>query len=437
MPCKSAKYLVAVDQQLSLALSQADPSTPLSATLTSSCPKLSELFVMSFSIPQGNKFDSAKDIEPYLEGLKDGTTKADFGGSSYGVEATKAIADKLASINTLEVANLDDMFTGRDGDEIAVSMTDLLEALENKPKLHTVNLSDNAFGIVALKPLDKFLRNHAPLEHLIFANNGFGPHSGATIGNALTELAAVKSKHNSAPLRTVVCGRNRLEAGSMEAWAKFLKAHGTIEEIRLYQNGIRIEGIEQLMREGLAHSPKLRKLDLTDNTFTEVGSNAMADVIHNWPEIESIEISDCLLSSKGSKNLTKKLGELDLKSLKTLKLQYNEIDEKGLEHLKDAISKSIPNLELLELNGNRFSEDHPYVLEITELFGERGVGELDELDDMEELDSDEEEEADSDDELDAVERDAEYAEDEPAPGDKSDKSEADDLAKALEKELDI
>ena len=62
-----------------------------------------------------------------------------------------------------------------------------------------------------------------------------------------------------------------------------------------------------------------------------------------------------------------------------------------MELLKDAISDKLPNLELLELNGNRFEEENNVIDEINAIFEDRGVGELDELDDLEELDSDEDE----------------------------------------------
>lgn len=392
-------------------------------------------FEMSFTIPAGQKFDSAEDIEPLLADLKDGVKVANFGGSSYGVDACAAVANKLKTVKSLEVANLDDMFTGRLSSEIPQSMDDLLSAIVELPNVHTVNLCDNAFGIATIEPLEKFLAAHVPLEHLHLANNGFGPEAGSRVGKALEHLAEKKKAANHpAKLRTVICGRNRLENGSMAAWAKFIKAHGTIEEIRLYQNGIRQEGIELLMLSGLAHAPELKKLDLQDNTFTKKGSVAMAQVISKWPQIEEITVSDCLLSAKGSAHLAQVMKKSDnLKGLRRLRLQYNEINEKGLEHLVDAIESSMPELELLELNGNCFSEDHDLVDKLQTLFEERGTGELDELDDMEEEDSDAEEESDMelDHELEAGSRDAAYAEDEPVAAEKS--AEVDQLADELAK----
>lgn len=387
----------------------------------------------AFTLGLNQKFNSKEDVESKLTDLKPGVTVASFGGNSYGVGACEAIAEKLAQIETLEIANLDDMFTGRLREEIPRSMDALLTALLHCPNLHTVNLSDNAFGIATVAPLEQFLAEHTPLQHLILANNGFGPEAGAKVGLALEKLAAKKKAANHpAKLETVICGRNRLENGSMQAWSRFIKAHGSIKDLRLYQNGIRQEGIELLMLEGLKYAPELQTLDLQDNTFTELGSSAMAGVLPSWPAIKKISVSDCLLSAKGGELVAAALRSESLAGLEYLHLQYNEIDETGLKIIADAVEHNLKNLKLLELNGNRFSEEHEHVDYIQRIFEQRGFGELDELDDMEEETDESEEESDAqDEELESASRDAEYAEAEPVPAE-NDKN-VDELAAKLEK----
>lgn len=350
-----------------------------------------------FSVGINQKFDKAEDIEEKLADLKSGVTEVNFGGNSYGIGACDAIAKKLAQVDTLEVANLDDMFTGRLRAEIPESMDLLLTALLNCKKCHTVNLSDNAFGIATVAPLEKFLSKHTPLKHLILTNNGFGPEAGARVGKALEELAEKKRAEGSdAKLETVVCGRNRLENGSMEAWAAFLKAHGSIKHLEMYQNGIRQEGVEQLMLGGLKHSPELQKLNLEDNTFTGRGTDAMVEVLESWPGIVEITINDCLLGNEGGLKFSEKVRNAkNLGNLETLRLQYNEIDHNGLEHIKNAVSDNLKALKQLDLNGNQFKEDHEHIDSINATFSEKGFGELDELDDMD-IDSDEEDEDESD-----------------------------------------
>jgi len=391
-----------------------------------------------FTAGVNQKFESRADIEPKLAELVDGITEVHLGGNSYGVGACEALGEKFAHISTLEVANLDDMFTGRLRAEIPQSLDAMLTALLKCPKLHTINLSDNAFGIATIDPLEKFFSQHTPLQHLILANNGFGPEAGARVGRALEELAAKKKAANHpVKLETVICGRNRLENGSMAAWASYLKAHGTIKDLRLYQNGIRQEGVEILMREGLRYLPDLEVLDIQDNTFTAQGTKAMVEVLDNWTRIRDITISDCLLSKKGAVKFAQKLSTVSsLTALETLRLQYDEMTVDGLRFLKDAVKNTLPQLRLLEINGNIFSEEDDLIEEIRGVFEERGFGELDELDDMEEEDSEEdeseEEESEEEREMEAAARDARYAEEEPVAAD-SNTAADDELAKKLEK----
>lgn len=342
---------------------------------------------------KGLKLDSAEDINPYIDELLKikGLTKVNVKGNTFGIEASKALGSALKNQSDLEYIDLSDMFTGRLREEIPESLDAILSSLLTCEKLHTIDLSDNAFGIMTIDPLEKFLSQHTPLEHLILANNGLGPAAGTRVANALSQLSvAKKASSHPTKLLTVICGRNRLENGSMEAWANFLAAHGTIRDLRLPQNGIRPEGIEHLLIHGLSKSSAIERLDLQDNTFTEKGAQALAKVLSKWPKISDLGISDCLLSAKGGELLGEALSVLKpLENFEHLRLQYNEIEISGAEKLYNAIKLNIPNLKVLELNGNKFPEDHEIVQTFNELFEERGFGELDELDDME-LDSDDE-----------------------------------------------
>lgn len=313
------------------------------------------------------------------------------------------------------------MFTGRLKDEIPACLEFLLPALLELPDLIKINLSDNALGLSAVDPLSDFLSKHTPLRELILANNGFGPLAGAKVASALEDLAKAKEEVKSPyALETVICGRNRLENGSMEAWSACFAANKEIKEIRLYQNGIRQEGIELLLTSGLSNSKKLQKLDLQDNTFTVKGALALAKVIPNWAdELIELGIGDCLLSARGGVVLGQALIDVGrFPKLETLRLQYNEIDAEGVELITTALRNTMYNLKKLELNGNKFSEDHPLVGKINDLFEDRGFGELDDLSDMEE-DSEDENEDESEEEEDedearseALERDLDGAENE-------------------------
>ncbi|KAH0543663.1 hypothetical protein GP486_008561, partial [Trichoglossum hirsutum] len=306
--------------------------------------------------------------------------------------------------------NIADIFTGRLLTEIPPALSHLLEALVTLPELHTIDLSDNAFGLNTQAPLVAFLSAHTPLRKLILNNNGLGPRAGKLIADALTELAAKKEASRAAgrpvpDLETVVCGRNRLENGSMAAWARAFAAHRAgIKEVRMTQNGIRPEGVETLLRNGLKHATGLRVLDLQDNTFTLQGATALADVVPGWSSLTDLGVGDCLLKKRGAILLFRALHNQPNTNLRALRLAFNDIDIAGLADLKRAVTASLPALRRVELNGNRFSDAEPDIDAIRDLLLDRLGGEqqqqhtepvmdeLEDMDDEEESESEEEEE---------------------------------------------
>ncbi|BFZ62170.1 Ran GAP Rna1 [Saitoella coloradoensis] len=386
------------------------------------------------------KLDSRADIEPHIKDLLDyaDVEEVRLNGNTFGIEASEALAEALKDKKKLKVVQFADIFTGRLREEIPPALSAMLTALLTCPNLHTVNLSDNAFGPTAQAPLMHFFSKHTPLEHLYLANNGMGPQAGSLIANALTELAAAKKAAgpDTPTLKTIVCGRNRLENGSMESWAKCFAAHGSFEEIRMYQNGIRPEGIEHVFTQGLSKCPGLKHVDFQDNTFTLKGAQALAKVIGGWSSLKELNFNDCLLSERGAHALAKALRENKNEKLEILRLQFNEIKNTGVKELLTAIKLSLPELEKLELNGNTLSEEDPIIEEIQSFFEERGKGELDELDELEEPDSDEEEEEDDEGEEEDEDEDKEDVvkdadeEEEKNVAPEQDKS-VDDLADAL------
>ncbi|KAK4193305.1 putative Ran GTPase-activating protein [Podospora australis] len=404
---------------------------------------------------RGLKLDTAEDLEPHIADLRamDDIEEVRMLGNTLGVGACKLLGEVLATKKTLRTANLADIFTGRLLNEIPEALSSLLTSILNLPHLNTINLNDNAFGLNTQAPLVAFLAAHVPLQHLYLNNNGLGPHAGILIADALSELHAKKEKarkngQDVPYLETVICGRNRLENGSMTAWAKTFSLHNKVKEIKMVQNGIRQEGISHLLSEGLRHTAQLRVLDLQDNTFTAMGAKALAEVAPLWTELLELGVGDSLLSAKGGVLLGKSLGKGKNKNLEILRLQYNEITAPGIKHLAAAAKDALPALKKIELNGNKFSEDDESILALQELLEERkekfggdvvveddwGV---DSLSDLEDLDSDEEEEEEEEEDVEPEERaeklikEAEEAQEEPTVQVKD--TEVDALADKLKK----
>lgn len=399
---------------------------------------------------KGLKLDSGADLESHIAPLKTSNSikRLDLSGNTFGVSACKELAPLLSAQKDLEFVDLHDIFTSRLLEEIPPALSALLTALLECPKLHTIDLSDNAFGLNTKDPLVEFLSRHTPLQHLILNNNGMGPIAGTSIADALTRLAERKAEARKEgkevpDLQSIVCGRNRLENGSMAAWAKAYQAHSRgIRSVKMTQNGIRQEGISHLLREGLRNCSNLEVLDMQDNTFTIKGATALAQVIGQWKSLKELGVGDDLLGARGAIKVFEQLSKNENKEIEILRLQFNDINPKGLEALLQAIKDgSLPNCRRVELNGNKFDEEDPSIEAIAELLSERKgkIGNVDDADDawgLDELDELEGEDEDEEDEDESEEEEEEEEEAREKVLKEADEEEDEKVALKKDKEVD-
>ncbi|KAF9483425.1 RNI-like protein [Pholiota conissans] len=344
---------------------------------------------------KGLKLDTRADLEPYLKDV-DPTIieEIHFGGNTIGVDASEALSEFLSKTTVLKVANFADIFTGRLISEIPQALSSICDALKDKTSLVEINLSDNAFGGRSVEPMVPFLIHNRSFQILRLNNNGLGPAGGSVIANALLESARLsKAEGKTSNLRVVICGRNRLENGSAPIWAEAFAAHGTLEEVRMVQNGIRMEGITALAK-GLAQNPNIQHIDLQDNTFTvdgeRTGVEAWTEALSSWPHLHTLNLSDCVLSSEGEiPALIEALAEGSNPKLHTLQLQNNNLESATFEVIANAISSGLKSLMSLELQWNDVEEDDEHLENISLSLKQRG-GRLFASDEEEE-DSEEEE----------------------------------------------
>ncbi|GJN88790.1 hypothetical protein Rhopal_001759-T1 [Rhodotorula paludigena] len=384
------------------------------------------------------KLDSLDQTQPFLDEIAqvDGLDEVRFGGNTLGVDACEGVARALEKKHSLRVADFSDIFTGRLISEIPQSLRFLCTSLLSLPNLTSLDLSDNAFGGRSAEPMLEFIGNAPALEVLKLNNNGMGPAGGAMIAGALLENAKKAEREGrKSNLRVLVCGRNRLENGSSQAFSDAFAALGTLREVRMPQNGIRMEGIE-LLAQGLQKNPDLEWLDLQDNTATEKGSRAIAKSLPSWPKLRVLNLSDCLLRPRGGLSIFRTLSTGSNPHLSSLKLQSNELDARAVTELARAIAAHGQELAELELNGNYGDDGTEEQFEkVREALDKWGNGDaLDELDELEEPEEDEDEDEDDDEEAEeeAGESDAEK---EGAPHKESadEKKESDDLAGLMDK----
>jgi Ran GTPase-activating protein 1 len=248
-----------------------------------------------------------------------------------------------------------------------------------------------------------FLSTNRHFQVLRLNNNGLGIQGGSIVASALIKLAdRLKEAGEESQLRTVICGRNRLENGSAPVWAEAFKKHGGLKEVRMFQNGIRMEGIE-VLSQGLSHCKSLEILDFQDNTATVRGSRAIAKALPSWPSLTTLNLSDTLLKPRGGALIFEQLAKGSNTKLETLQLQYNDLDRKALSTLASAIGRHLSSLAKLEINGNWADEEDDCIEAIKKALEshghEEGLDELDEMDPEGEEDSDaEEDERDEEDE---------------------------------------
>jgi len=188
-----------------------------------------------------------------------------------------------------------------------------------------------------------------------------GPIAGTSIAEALTQLAKrkeeVRRSGKEVPdLESIVCGRNRLENGSMEAWAQAYSAHNKMKSVKMTQNGIRPEGIVELIKNGLSKCKSLEVFDLQDNTFTFRGATALASAIQKWPQLKELGVGDDLLGGRGSIKVFEVLAKGQNKNVEVLRLDFNDITPAGVASLLTAAQDGLPSLRRVEINGNKFEE---------------------------------------------------------------------------------
>lgn len=357
-----------------------------------------------FDISNKNlKLDTEQDIAPYISQLEkiEPLYEIHLSGNTFGVGACQALAEVLKKKKTLRIAGMSDIFTGRLITEIPDSLRALCDALVDHEELEEIHLSDNAFGGRSAEPMVNLLTNNHHIRLLNLSNNGLGVTGGTIVADALYEAAKSLKDGEKSALRVVICGRNRLENGSAPVWARAFAAHRGITAVHMYQNGIRMEGVRALCQ-GLSHCKDLEVLDLQDNTATLRGSRAVANALPNWPHLRTLNLSDCLLKSKGGSLLFETLSLGLNKKLQTLHLQYCDLNRGSLDKLGYAIEQHLSELETLEINGNFADVDDDCISKITASLSKWGhataLDELDEMDPEGEEDEDEEDEEEEEEE---------------------------------------
>jgi len=231
-----------------------------------------------------------------------------------------------------------------------------------------VDFSDNAFGGRSADPLVPLLTYNRSIQILRLNNNGLGPTGGEIVANALIASAKLSKKEGvKSNLKTIICGRNRLENGSAPTFAQAFSEHGTLECVRMIQNGIRLEGVIALA-EGLSKCPNLRELDIQDNVADGKGCEALCKAVSNWPNLTHLNLSDCVLTPAGGSKLIGALASLPFTSkLTTLSFQNAELDDEAIVLLREKLEDGLEELKRIEIQWNDNDPDLEEIVEMKEI----------------------------------------------------------------------
>uniref|UniRef100_A0A0R3RPD6 RanGAP1_C domain-containing protein n=1 Tax=Elaeophora elaphi TaxID=1147741 RepID=A0A0R3RPD6_9BILA len=346
-------------------------------------------WTLSFRDEQ-QKLDNEADAEKMAKVIEnaDAVEVLELRGNTVGVGAGHQLARALELHPELKRALWSDMFTGRLKEEIPPILRSLCGAMIRcGTRLVELDLSDNAFGPIGAEGLEDFLKSSSAysLKVLKLNNNGLGA-GGKIIAKALIQCHAnARRDGQNFQLKTFIAGRNRLEDPGAFALAKAFQVLGSLEEITMYQDGIRAKGIEALS-ESFRYNPNLKIINLSDNTFTVSGAHAMAKVIRDLMNLEVLNFGDCLCRDKGALAIIANISLSFHSHLKEINLSGNELSPRAIEIILDRVSQGL-HLKSLVLHTNNMGVQFDEVKSKCDKYGFIDLGE--ESDDQGTLDEEE------------------------------------------------
>ena len=97
----------------------------------------------------------------------------------------------------------------------------------------------------------------------------------------------------------------------------------------------------------------MRLINLNDNILTQKGAMAIADAVEVLPNLETLDLGDCLVRSEGLRKLTMSLKQCP--KIKHLNFAFGEV---RLEAALDLVNVlSLDKIKSLDLNGNKFGDE--------------------------------------------------------------------------------
>lgn len=272
-------------------------------------------------------------------------------GNSYGEQFFLELAPYLQKIKTIKKVILNDIFTSRK-DSILPSLKLLNASLQNK-NITLLDISSNAICPDGCFLIKDILIKNPSIKYLYLNHTAL-----ARIGTVHICDALKKGGQN---LKVFQATKNRIETEAVKI-AAILRQMSELEELVIFQNNIRDEGMLELIR-SLEECPKLRYLDIGDNLLKGESVDLLFKVLKGKKELKVLKISDCNVSQEDSHKFEEFFRDVEF-DLEFFGFNYNEVDD--LKGFCESL-KVCKNLRKVEVKGTYMEEEEEECNEIREV----------------------------------------------------------------------
>ena len=265
------------------------------------------------------------------------------------------------------------------GDDGAKAIADYIKS--GRSVLDIWYIAGNRFTAKGLKWITEALSQDTQVRHLWLKRNPLGPDSGPLLRDLLTHNQTLEV------LDVLNCGL--LNDGVIEV-AKGLSSNRSLRHIYLCANGVKASGAKAVadaittselttlyiscnrlgdegvryLAEGLKHNTSIERLGLASNRISSKGARALVDALHEHPNLLHLDLgfmrgtdalgeSGNVLGDEGAETIAELIASHP--TLRSVDLLHNDISQRGLNALRDALRQ---NPRLLKLRFTQFSKAH-------------------------------------------------------------------------------
>lgn len=285
-----------------------------------------------FELPQNEReILTAERAEQLLESLSAGIKSVKLSGKSFGDGSAAVAADALRRTSeTLTRLDVADIIASRPEEEAKRALATIAGGLEDCKHLEMIDLSDNALGAKGIRAVEGLLSSQRELKDLKLCNNGLAADAGELITQALTS-------ETPTALRVLHFHNNLLEDAGCVALVPIVENSPHLMDFRFSSLRLGKKGAVKISTSlAPSISTTLKNLNLSDNTFGEEGSTALANALKDAPLLETLVLRDDALGDSGVKAICDVLVESAPKLI-VLDLSGNDMARKGASSLSNLL----------------------------------------------------------------------------------------------------